>query len=300
MATIVKKAIRSTAGWTANQTAMEAIYGVGGYYTTLTSWEAAIPADLVAADEQWVAECYNDFPTGLADTVDIAGHTTDATRNIIVTALASERHNGVVDGGFRIKTATTFPFKVDCPYTEVSYIQVESTTTGGLSFTLKALGDYTTIDSVISISTGTNCASFYSYSGATYCAYMNCIAITSVGYGFRLLDLWSSIYNSTAVCDTGLYGFNVNNTHYLKNNVSVNFTTDYSTTPRTGSITNATHEGTTSHSFVSVTGVSMTDGVDFTAPSTGDYSIPSGSVLIDAGTDLSATFTTDITGITRG
>lgn len=49
----------------------------------------------------------------------------------------------------------------------------------------------------------------------------------------------------------------------------------------------------------SIHDISTTDGVDFVEPSTGNYTLTATSALRDAGTDLSAYLTTDITGQDR-
>ena len=81
----------------------------GGDYTTLTAWEAdteAVPLDLVSAGAMAVAECYNDYPSGLVDNLTIGTHTTDANHYIKVTAPASERNDGSTGTGFRISPSS--------------------------------------------------------------------------------------------------------------------------------------------------------------------------------------------------
>jgi len=110
MATIVKRAIRTSAGWIANQAEMETLYGVDGYYTLLSVWEDDITLDLVSANEQWVLECYNDHPTGLDDSIDFGIYTSNTTYNIIVRGAESAGTEGPsiftgdITEGFRIKS----------------------------------------------------------------------------------------------------------------------------------------------------------------------------------------------------
>ena len=68
-------------------TVTKSIGSAGGRdYSTVQAWEDAITADLVAADEAWVGECYNDSEFAVAGTVvNIAGETTDATHTITLT-----------------------------------------------------------------------------------------------------------------------------------------------------------------------------------------------------------------------
>ncbi|MCP3675809.1 MAG: hypothetical protein GY829_15260, partial [Gammaproteobacteria bacterium] len=98
MATIVKRAIRTAAGWATMSAPEKAVYD-DIYFETLTAWEATIPADLVANDEQWVAEWYNDWPTGLVDDLTFSGaRITDSTRDVILSPADGEGHNGDLTG----------------------------------------------------------------------------------------------------------------------------------------------------------------------------------------------------------
>jgi hypothetical protein len=54
----------------------------GRNYSTIAAFWAAVPANLVTADEQWIAELYND--SVFNETLTLSGKTTDATRNIII------------------------------------------------------------------------------------------------------------------------------------------------------------------------------------------------------------------------
>jgi hypothetical protein len=58
-------------------------------FTSLQAWEDSIPADLVAADERHIGHCLDQgaFSSG-SQILAIGGQTTDATRNIILTAAA--------------------------------------------------------------------------------------------------------------------------------------------------------------------------------------------------------------------
>lgn len=62
-------------------------------YATPALFAAAIPSNLVTADEKWVGECYNDAEfVGAGIMFDCSGKTTDATRNIVLTAAAGHSH----------------------------------------------------------------------------------------------------------------------------------------------------------------------------------------------------------------
>ena len=69
-------------------TVIKSIGTSGRDYSTLALWAAAIPVNLVTADQVWVGECYNDseFTAG----VTISGLTTDATRYAQLTAASGQ------------------------------------------------------------------------------------------------------------------------------------------------------------------------------------------------------------------
>ena len=74
----------------------------GGDYSLMSDWEAGEQRDLVALDETETLECYNDWPSGLVDSVNINGWTTDATRFVTVKAADGESAQGKIDAGFYI------------------------------------------------------------------------------------------------------------------------------------------------------------------------------------------------------
>ena len=84
--------------------ALKTIKSAGGDYTSLSAWEATLPATLTEVE---TAECYN---FALSDNVAIAGSTTSAANYIRIYAPLTERHDGrarAVSGiGFRISDST--------------------------------------------------------------------------------------------------------------------------------------------------------------------------------------------------
>ena len=94
---------------------------VGGDYELLSTWETAQQRDLVTAQQIEVAECYNDWSSGLDDRVTIDGWTTDATHYIKVYAPSGERHDGTAGTGFRISPSS----KGDVFYIKETYTIIE-------------------------------------------------------------------------------------------------------------------------------------------------------------------------------
>lgn len=103
MPTEIKRAIRTADAWAADQAAMEALYGVGGYHTSISAfiaWAQTNYPNLVTSDVQLTAVCYDDWPSGLNDEIVISGFTTDATRYVKITVAEGHRHNGTLRSGF--------------------------------------------------------------------------------------------------------------------------------------------------------------------------------------------------------
>ena len=79
----------------------------GGDYTLLSTAIAAIPTDLVAADENWLIEIET-FSGGLADGVTVPAITCDATRHITIRALTGHEYVAETGVGAYIVGAQNF------------------------------------------------------------------------------------------------------------------------------------------------------------------------------------------------
>lgn len=71
-------------------TITKSIGTTGRDYSTIASFEAAIPADITASDEIWVGECYNDSEFLVTAAISFSGSTTDATRYIVLKTAAGQ------------------------------------------------------------------------------------------------------------------------------------------------------------------------------------------------------------------
>lgn len=137
MATEVKRAICTAEYWTANQSAMESLYGVGNYYTSVSAFLAGEVRNLVSADEVAIAECYNCWATGLNDSCLVsASWTTDSTRYIKITVAPDNRHDGTPGSGFYCNCTTSVAefFKTYVNYTVLEYIEAEGNFSSALYF----------------------------------------------------------------------------------------------------------------------------------------------------------------------
>ena len=311
---VVKYAIRTATGWASMSGPEQAEYE--GYFDTLTAWEAIIPDDLVTLNEQWVAECYNDWPTGLVDNPILNNRGGDATRKVIIRSAQGSGtngvnyHNGISKAGFWITSNTNWLkcLQIATEYYEISGIEVINTATVGSSDGITS--NSTAVDGLIE-----NCiASAYGFPFSVSAKYPSghlivkqCIGIQlgSIEPCFHIANYkYSKYYNCMAI--NGTVGFGdipaptTGLNSLLFNNCLVyNCTTDFSINT---TIDSNTSHNATSNSTISATYGTLTDIVesDFTNYGGGDYSVASGSALIDAGIDLSLEFTTDIVGTERG
>jgi hypothetical protein len=304
--TEVKKAIRTADAWSADQSAMEALYGAGGYYTTLSAWEAALPASLVTNDEQHTAVCYNDWPSGLSGAVTISGATTDATRHLKVTVADGHRHDGTPQTGFHTRvdpgSNTAYAFLVSVGYTRLVGLDVENTRTG-----VAAGAIYADVSSVIAESCIAKCVLGRGFAGNFGTSYattrftlIDCLAWGS-NQGFARTDTVRSRYNAyncvAANCAAGFSSGSTNKAA-LKNCVAYGSTTIgfEAQVDAANSDYNASSD-TSANAFANyLTGITSADFVD---AANNDFHLASASALIGAGTNLYSTFTTDIDGQDR-
>jgi len=258
----------------------------GGDYTSLSNWEAGEQADLVAAGNIAVAECY-----AMEDTtaVLIDGWNTDATHYIRITVPSAERHDGKRNTSkYRLKIGAHFlngSVDVAENYTRFEGLQIRNSS----AYTLSALNV-----------------------GADYCNVSDCIFYDCATNGFRFP--WNTVYLENCLAltcaEAGFLGYAYGSaTMYLSNCVALNCANGfYTPTSRTiycrncyaGACSTAGYGGagtktlTTSHasdtSGNTQTSCSTSAGTYFTNVTAGSEDIHIGalSALIDAGTDLSA------------
>lgn len=288
---------------------VKTIRASGGDYTTLSAWEAALPASLVTADEQHTAVCYNDWPSGLDDTVSISGSTTDSTRYIKVSVASGHRHDGTPQTGFHIKGdsggATTPKFTVDVSYSVIDGVDVDNTRAAQLAYgfntTSTSAPGIIYYDCIGRSNTG---KAFASNSGTNYSStrttFIGCLAHDS-GQGFARTDTVRSRYNAyncvAANCDVGFASGSTNKAA-IKNCVAYNSSTiDFENqVDATNSGYNASSDSSASVFTGGVTGISSDDFVD---AANNDFHLAAGSALIGAGANLYSKFTTDIDGDAR-
>lgn len=105
----------------------------GGDYTSLSAWWTAKSGDFVTATEGERAECYDDWPSGLSDTLIISGATTSVDYFASVTVASGHRHDGTPQSGFFMKKSDPFNGLIELTddFTVVEWTDVENTGTLG-------------------------------------------------------------------------------------------------------------------------------------------------------------------------
>lgn len=287
----------------------------GGDYTLISTWEDDIPANLVTADEQWTLTCYDDWASGLEDSVTIAERTTDATRFIKVTVAEGERHTGVHNTGFYLHTSVSDNFLVDCQYTEIEYLDFYNTCTWASSiiYGIRTSKDYCKLSNIISTSAATTTNYVLLFALNFHPKVFNCLADAtdympanaSVVVGYHFYAHLTETYNCTAANMDYGYHQDISGTYcvYLYNCVAYGCTSSYvaanTSDWKAESTNNAASDAATNTPPGSNPITTDIDSDDFIDAANADFHIPSTSTLYAAGYDFSATFTYDIDGDTR-
>ena len=281
-------------------TVVKTIRASGGDYTTLSAWEAANQGNLVAADEVRVAECYNDWPGGLNDAVNIDGSTTDATRYMAITVAAGHRHTGKPDTGFRIVRSAAYNAVVlfNDHYCRASWLDVRNTGSEGSTAIRQngSNGSNSRASRCIGRTTGT---AVYVSAFATLAYAYQCLAIGSpVGFsGTGTYGTFDMVGSVASGCGTGFVLESPGTTgKRVANCVAYNCTTTFSGTFDAAlSGNNASSSGTMPGSS-NVSGITSADFVDAAGH---DYHLAGGSALIGMGANLYTLITEDVDGDAR-
>lgn len=222
--------------------------GTTGDYTSLASWEAACPANLVTADEIWQGQVQNQEFVVAGAVLTIAGQVTDATRYVELTTVAGAsfadnankltnalKYNASNGAGIRSSSGyNPSTVTISTNYTRISKIQVfangspggaaigvsgsvlgvrldQMILVGGSSgtyFAASATGTITNCLAICTTPSRSNSAGFISY-GANV-TYLNC---TAVGYSDVVPSATSRgfwvFYTASTIKNCAGFGFNV-------------------------------------------------------------------------------------------
>ncbi|MFH0921096.1 MAG: hypothetical protein V1913_12130 [Fibrobacterota bacterium] len=288
---------------------------VGRWYGTLQAWETARQGDLVTDQRVENGICYNDgvFTSGLT----IDGSTANSSYYMWLTVPPGERHTGKAGTGARIRldAGGTLITVID-PYVKVEWLELDGTHTSGYTHGLQiiylsspaenvtasnliihdmsyegiTIGDYVSNTKII------NCVLYnmFTYDGTgSYGA----ITISAPGTSENVYIYNTTIYNS----GENRSGIGINATYQaswtwdIRNTICArNSGTDFGA--------NLVMAGTTGYNIssdASATGTgSLTGKTDanlkFVSTTGGNFHLKVGSVALNAGTNLSSIFTTDI------
>lgn len=307
MPTEIKRAIRTADAWTADQAAMEALYGVGGYHTSISAfitWAQANYPNLVTADVQLTAVCYDDWPSGLNDEVVISGFTTDATRYIKMTVAEGHRHNGTPQSGFWVwlNSATKRVITYSTHWCRTEWFDVKTLRTASTAcYYTDTDADDLIFENCIGETAGTGTAAYvFGLYFSLRVTLRNCLSVGGQ-YGFAWLNYANGdMYNCVA---TGaLTGFYTTGTGSVDidainciayNNTTANYSgTRWAATSRNNASTGADAPGTSP--INSITSAHFVDAANK------DFHLLEGSSLRDAGVNLYSTgMTFDIDGDPR-
>ena len=287
----------------------------GGDYSLMSTWESTEQTTLT---DNHILQCYDDWPTGLADECTVAGWVVTSTRYVIIEAAAGSRAGWADDAisGFHLKKSSAGGvLRIDQAYTQVRKIGVASTNN---QYTIRVDASVVspTIRECVTLSdhdTDTGANNFYVVNLAWGAIIRNCLSLSRRGEqanttnrAFRFGDINSgytgTIYNCTAVNlggDSDFVGFYNSATgvrYTIKNCVAYSSAGTSFSTWSGATATNNAGNDTAAPGTSAVDSITTAAFVDYAG---GDYHPAAGGALAGAAIDLSADFTDDITGATR-
>jgi hypothetical protein len=284
----------------ASMSAAEAGADDSGYLNTV---------DLTSANVVLNLCCYYDHDDYTADraTLVVNGYTTDSTRYIKIftptggtQSINNQRHAGVYDDEKFMWNSSASNWTIQDDYIQVIGIQLLS---NAAEHRLLVEADYCVIDAMINIplsSTGSDYGIRLNGSGRNRCDVRNSI-VTGADRGISRYNDGSgailyihncTVYNCTVTAGIAdRQGSSIVATNCVVHTCADDFNGSGMT------ITYCASEDNDGTNSVNLSGVAAS--AIWTDAANGNFSLVSGSPLYDAGTDLSAYFTTDIAGTTR-
>lgn len=295
-------------------------------YSTIAAWEAAAPASLVAVDEIWQGECYNDSEFLVTSGISISGITVDSTRYVRLTAAsgqsfadnASKLTNALAynqSNGVGIRTATNYVvlLTISVDYTHFDRLQISRAASLGTDHVISAVSrtglqfSQSIVDTIGS--TGTYCLAINSNTGSTAVNSLILTRGTSSGINASYSSGTPGIYNCTVVKTsdksggTGIFNAGGGFSNLTVENCAVfGFTTTGSSgTYHAGSDYNAVTDATSpfggTHNQTSLTYASQFHTI--TPNTSADYRALSTGSLGNGTPDSTHTGGVDIVGQTR-
>lgn len=303
----------------------------GGDYSLMSTWESTEQTDLVTDGDSHVLEC--DAFT-CTDTVSIAGWTTGASNDITIKAASGAEHNGVIGAGFVLyqsaSTSNILTISSSIGHITVQDIEVEgnniNAATGRCFYapnTTRTSGRCLIQRCIFHRSNTINQGLVVAAERSGQLEFYNNLVIdngthsnnsTACYFDARLTNQW--FYNNTFIFkapnDSADICVKFNYAHLVGNTLNIAWKNNVMHAPGAKAFgwngaaatnwTACTNNATTDTATLGTsqqTGIVSTAATDFVDFTNDDYSPESGGKLEDNGTDLSGTFTDDITGTTR-
>lgn len=300
---------------------IKSVGATGRDYSTLTLAIAALPSNLVTADQQWTFQLYADAEFVSSASYLLSGITVDATRYVEITAAAGQsfqdnanvrtnalRYNTANGVACRQSSNYVTMFDVRIGYLRLSRLQIYQQG-GGMAVLANNSVDVTNAtlaDLIIETENiGGSFAAIQTASSTLTNVVMYCRA--NIGQGaFGRFNGGNTYYACSAIVDSNdspsgmAFRSNYATSTYF-NCCAFNFSTaagNASSSSRNCATNLASFGGGSGH----VTSVTFSGTTPWTNAATGgstDLSAKSGTALAAAGFDISANAPTDITGFTR-
>jgi len=271
-------------------------------YSSLNAAEAARNADITAVGI--ITFLCRGSTNADTTAVAIDGWTTDATHYVVVSVDSEDRHAGTwSDTKYRLATASNArTLFINENYTIVDGVQLSKNSYTNIGVIGVNAGTATVKSCILKV-VGTEQFLFATSGGAGTVEVRNSILYASVRYGFYLNSSGTVNLNNVTVAGCPRHGVqrvagtvNCNNVASIGNGDNSTYFCFSGTITKTNcASTDTTADGTNCETGIAH---STSTFVNVTAGSQ-DYHLVSGSGLIDQGSDLSGTFTTDIDGETR-
>lgn len=274
----------------------------GGDYSSLSGAEAGEQGDLVSLDRQLDIECYAFDDTTACS---ISGWTTDPTRYIRVFCPPGEGHEGVWSTSkYRRRSSTGFGggLTIGEEYVRLEGLQCyqpSGTYTGLIVTSGMSVTSDVRIDRCLLNGNGATLSVGAFNLGTGTISVRNCVAYTNGGRAVNAMSSGGShavhFENCTLIGST--YGIDRQGGTVTATNCYVHGGTEaYNGAP---TLTTCAHSSATSFSGSTASVAYSTANFTNVTGGSEDLHLVTGSALIDAGTDLSGSFTTDIDGATR-
>lgn len=264
----------------------------GGDYTDPQTWwdTECATYDCTTNATSPVLECYNDWPTGLSQFVDMnqgVGYAADVNHHPIIRPASGEGHNGIPQSGFHLKVFRNYntAVLVNADYALVDGIDAQNTASFGRAFDKSTNGQTATICNSIGKG-GASVAAFNNLRGT-----FDRGNLAWGGWAGFANQNWNAVTLRNCVaanCNRGFYVSSDGGGATLKNCVAYNNTTNYVSAGAgwASSTNNAASDGATNTppGFNPLT----TDVVssDFVDAANDDYHLSATSQLIGDGANL--------------